>query len=486
MQPISLKPIKEEARMSRNKRHQRQTWEHFRFALIGPLLADPPEPGQLTKRLANIANKEWKHPLKPNQTYTVSVATLERWYYAARRAKDPVLSLRRKQREDNGSSRCLSHDTKQALKTQYQQYGHWSYQLHYDNLKASQADVPSYSTVRRYMKTQGWYKKPRLKANTVGAWAAQQRLEQREVRSFEVKHVNALWHLDFHYGSHRINHKGEWKTPILLSIIDDRSRLICHLQWYWAEDTEMLVHGFIQALQKRGLPRALMTDNGSAMMSEEFTRGLSELSILHEPTLPYSPYQNAKQETFWSTVEGRLMAMLTGVEFSLEQLNEYTQVWVERDYHRNHHSEIDMTPLQAYTQLPDEVSRACPDTKTLRRAFCRIQNRKQRRSDGTISLLGKRFEIPNSYRHFESIDVRYASWDLSTLEMIVFDTGQTLAPLYPLDKTANADGIRKSKQNAVMPVKSNQLPPLLEKLMREHHQSGLPLAYLPKEGKDHE
>jgi transposase InsO family protein len=56
-----------------------------------------------------------------------------------------------------------------------------------------------------------------------------------------------------------------------------------------------------------------MTDNGAAMLAEEFRSGLHTLGILHEQTLPYSPYQNAKQETFWATIEGRLMAMLAGV-----------------------------------------------------------------------------------------------------------------------------------------------------------------------------
>ncbi len=51
---------------------------------------------------------------------------------------------------------------------------------------------------------------------------------------------------------------------------------------------------------KRGLPRALMTDNGAAMLAEETRQGLSRLAIVHETTLPYSPYQNGKQEVFWA------------------------------------------------------------------------------------------------------------------------------------------------------------------------------------------
>jgi len=89
---------------------------------------------------------------------------------------------------------------------------------------------------------------------------------------------------------------------MLLGVIDDHSRLACHLQWYLDETAASLIHGLSQAFMKRGLPRALMTDNGAAMLAEETTGGLARLGILHQTTLPYSPYQNAKQEAFWAAL----------------------------------------------------------------------------------------------------------------------------------------------------------------------------------------
>jgi putative transposase len=115
-------------------------------------------------------------------------------------------------------------------------------------------------------------------------------LARLEVRSFEADYVHGLWHLDFHHGSRKvITREGRWVTPVLLGVLDDRSRLTCHLQWYLQETAESLVHGLSQAIQKRALPRALMTDNGSAMVAEEVRQGLHDLGILHETTLPYSP-----------------------------------------------------------------------------------------------------------------------------------------------------------------------------------------------------
>jgi len=137
----------------------------------------------------------------------------------------------------------------------------------------------------------------------------------RERRSFEVQYVHALWHLDFHKGSRRVVRlDGSWHHAQLLGILDDRSRLCCHLQWYLAEDTQALVHGLWQALLKRGLPRMLLTDNGSAMLAEETQEGLARFGIVHLQTLQYTPEQNAKQEIFWAQIEGRLMPMLEGVE----------------------------------------------------------------------------------------------------------------------------------------------------------------------------
>jgi len=72
----------------------------------------------------------------------------------------------------------------------------------------------------------------------------------------------------------------------LLGVLDDRSRLACHVQWYLRdENAEDLVHGLSQAIQKRGLPRALLTDNGSAETAAEVEQGLARLGVLHETTL---------------------------------------------------------------------------------------------------------------------------------------------------------------------------------------------------------
>ena len=478
-----------------------ERWARLRFAIIGHLLAAPPPRGQLRQTLEALAAKTWTHPVN-GTAVQFSVPTLERWYYAARLASDPVATLRRRVREDAGRFRGLSAALIQALAEQYGNHTGWTAQLHYDNLCAQARDdlslqpIPSYATVRRYLKARGWHRQQRPRRDTPGGRQAAEKLEQREIRSYEAEYTHSLWHADFHHGSRSVlTATGRWVKPLLLCFMDDHSRLVCHLQWYLEETAEVLVHGLCQALQKRGLPRALMTDNGAAMQADEFQSGLHSLGILHETTLPYSPYQNAKQETFWATLEGRLMAMLEGQrELTLARLNLLTQAWVEQGYHRHRHAELSSTPLQRYLDAP-HVGRDCPGSDVLRQAFRRTLTRKQRRSDGTISLDGIRLEIPNRYRHVETPTIRYARWDLSAVELIDPRTLKHLCPLYPLDKTANAAGRRRrldATEEHTAPAlaeptstsTTEELPPLMRQHLAEYAATGQPPAYLPSAAED--
>jgi len=470
----------------------RDRWARLRFAIVGPLLAAPPARGVLRATLGRLAAQSWCHPSTRAPVH-FAFPTIERWYYAARNAtRDPVGVLRHRRRKDAGQQRALSARLQLALQAQYQAHRSWSYQLHLDNLAVlitedpTLGPPPSYSTLRRYLTTQGL--RPVSRAPTPdppGAAGAAHRREPLEVRSFEAEYVHGLWHLDFHHGSRKVlSRTGAWVRPLLLGVLDDHSRVACHLQWYLDETAETLAHGLAQAIQKRGMPRALLTDNGSAMLAVEVRQGLETLGIVHETTLPYSPYQNAKQEVFWAQVEGRLLAMLEGdAELTLERLNAATQAWVELEYHRRVHRELGCAPLARYLAGPD-VGRPSPSSEELRRAFRAEVDRTQRRSDGTVSLEGQRFEVPARYRHLTRLRVRYARWDLSAVDLVDPHTQVILGALYPLDKAANADGRRRrlapvAPARLEIPPSTPTIAPLLRKLMADYAATGLPPAYLP-------
>ncbi len=223
--------------------------------------------GELHEALNALAAKAWRHRFTGLEI-RFGCSTLERPYYAAKRAADPVQALRNQVRHDIGRFPSLSGEAVQALTAQYREHPGWIAQLHHDNLRVTLAGAgtkcPSYPSVRRYLKAQGLLRRGPPKRATDGAIAARDRLEQREVRSYEVEHVLQLLHLDFHHGSRKVQTRGgEYLKPLLVGFIDDRSRFLCHAQWCTSEGTEELVHGLCQTLQKVGVPRSLMTDRGA-------------------------------------------------------------------------------------------------------------------------------------------------------------------------------------------------------------------------------
>lgn len=467
-------------------------WAPFRLAVVGPLLAAPPTEGDLQTRLAEMAERSYTHPIT-NEPYRIGLSTIQRWYYKVRRKLAQAAKLlRRAVRKDAGTQPSVSENVRAAIQRQYRDHPRWSYQLHWDNLKARAkkhpelGEIPSYPTIRRYMRSAGLFKKKRRRPDTPGARQAEARREQLETRSYESATVCGLFHLDFHEGSRAVLlPDGSLGSVECFAMLDDRSRYACHAQWYLQEETETLVHGVQQGLQKAGLPWAVMSDRGGAM-NGEYIAGLERLGVEVKKTLGYSPHQNGKQEAFWTQIEGRLLAMLEGHRnLTLELLNEATLAWVEHEYNRKFHSELGCTPLERFREGP-YVGRECPTSDELRHAFRIEKRRTQRRSDGTISLHGRRFEVPSRFRHVQRIHVRYARWDLTAVDMVDERTGAILAPLYPLDKVANGDGVRKTMEplpDATLAgtdePPSDGIAPLLEELMERVKATGLPPAYVP-------
>ncbi len=114
--------------------------------------------------------------------------------------------------------------------------------------------------------------------------------------------------------------------------------------------------------------------------------------------------------------------------------------------------------------------------------------RRQRRSDGTITIKGKRFEIPGRFRHEERLVVRYAEWDLATAYLFDPRSGIFLDRIHPLNRERNASGERRSIEpqapSLPLPREEPGLPPLMRRLLSEFSATGLPYPYLPKDEED--
>jgi putative transposase len=160
-----------------------QHWAQFRFAVIGGLLSSPPEGGQLQQELQALAEKSYQHPFVPDKRISPSFSTIERWYYHAKDAPDPIAALGQKLRADAGQRWAISEPLKAAIASQYHAYPRWTVQLHYDNLVALTGQqpqlipLPSYKTVLRCMRENGWTRRLGPSQPTEGQSRAQPRRE---------------------------------------------------------------------------------------------------------------------------------------------------------------------------------------------------------------------------------------------------------------------------------------------------------------------
>ena len=169
--------------MSDSKQERRRgAWARFRFSVVGPLLAAPPKRGELRRDLLRLSQKTWQHPLT-GEPVLFSLSTIERWFYTAHHEqRDPVGALGQRIRKDAGRQHSLSDRLRVALRGQHKAHSSWSYQLHVDNLQVlvdndkTLGPMPSYSTVRRYLKAPGLEKRRRKRGtNSPGGQRAEGR-----------------------------------------------------------------------------------------------------------------------------------------------------------------------------------------------------------------------------------------------------------------------------------------------------------------------
>lgn len=466
----------------------REAWARLRFSIIGSLLASPAEQGDLATRIAELAANPWRHP-GTLEVMHFSAKSIERWYYTAKGAEQPIAALERKVPKHAGTQPSVSEAVAAAARQLRVDHPTWNAQLLYDNLVALRrrspelGELPGYATICRFLKSHGLGRRRRPKRHE-----REPRYVPRERRLFEVAHVNGLWHCDFHETTRKVlTENGTWQKVTLFTVIDDRSRLCCHLQWYLGDgNTEDFVHGLCQAFSRRGLPRALLSDNGGPMLAAETQEGLMRLSVEHHTTLAQTPEQNGKQEVFFAQIEGRLMPMLEGEKnLTLELLNRATFAWVEEEYQRHVHRETKQSPLERYQASP-AVGRPCPSSDELRRAFRMQVSRKQRTSDGTVTVRGIRYEIPSVYRTLINLTVRVARWDLSSVDLVDARRGTHLATLFPVDREKNAERRRRAIGNATAGNAPEPAPapvgiaPLLRQLMADYAATGFPPPYVTR------
>ena len=119
------------------------------------------------------------------------------------------------------------------------------------------------------------------------------------------------------------------------------------------------------------------------MTAIEITEGLARLGILHQTTLPYSPYTNGKrEEVLWGSVEGWLMAMPRRCRRSQPGPVQRGNPGLGRAGLQPKTPQRDRRHAASPASLAGPaVTRPCPDAAALRLAFTRTERCTLRKSD---------------------------------------------------------------------------------------------------------
>jgi len=248
--------------------------------------------------------------------------------------------------------------------------------------------------------------------------------------AFSKAFANECWQADTLFGPYVTN--GGTKTQVkLIAFIDDCSRVLCHGQFFFADNIANLVTAFQTAIYKRGVPEQIYVDNGSNYASAEMTNICVRIGTLLCHTPVRDGAAKGKIERFFRTVRDQFLARELDLS-SLAELNRQFNIWVEEDYNNRVHSTLQMKPIDRFGMDRQRIRFLSPNQANDELFY--IESERSVRADNTFSLRGKRYEAPADL-HSRKIQVRYDRLQPDTV--IVYYKEMRIGAARPVDFLAN-------------------------------------------------
>ena len=383
----------------------------FRYSLIAPLIHHPPAAGRLEAELRRLAAQVYVIP--HSRRTRVSVASLRRYYRACRaRGFEALLP---KGRRDAGKPQAFSPDVLQrAIALREQQ--------------------PERTTpmVAEILRREGQTVNPHTLATHLrqaGKTRKVLRAQPAPTRRFERDHVNSLWQSDTSQGPWLPDpsRPGQKRRTHLIAFLDDHSRFIPYGEFFWDEALPRLERVLKLAILRRGVPEAILVDNGQIFNATQFRAACATLGIEVIFAAPYHPESKGKIEQFWHLVQESFYPEVAASHLTkLDLLNESFWAWLERIYHPHCHGETGEPPLDRFLAgaAAAEGGLRSADPETLRLAFqWRTKRRVSRQA--TLSLQGNVYSVDPAWCG-QTLELRYDPFDLSQME--IYRDGTRLGP----------------------------------------------------------
>ncbi len=302
-------------------------------------------------------------------------------------------------------------------------------------------------------------------------------------KRFCKPHRMMMVQADIKYGPKLpIGKNGAKVQTYLSSAIDDHSRFILHSRFYDSQDETIVEDTFHQAILKYGKFDSCYCDNGSQYIARQLKLSLTKLGIRMQFARPRSGQSKGKIEKFHQVVDAfNREAKLKNIR-TLDELNDWWQVFLEEYYHNKPHDGIREYYESLGVTLPEkgispraEFNRdsrplSYIDVTVVSEAFLHHEERKVDKG-ACISFRGMRYETkPELIGHKVSI-----SYDPAAPE--------TLTVSYPGYSSFTAKPLKIGSycdKNPTLPAEMQEQEPetsrFLDALERKHEESSQQMA----------
>jgi len=368
----------------------------FRYKLIAeaanPRLG-PAERGQLVRELASQPVE-----LSDGRLHQFARGTFDRWLRAYR--EQGLAGLKPEPRADLGLARRHTELLEEACQLRIELPARSAAQISAILLARHGIRVAE-RTLREHLQRRGLHR---------AALAQQPRVFGR----FEALRPNELWVGDVLIGPYVPHPRmAASRRAFLYLLVDDFSRLFVHGAWMTEQNARAGQQVLRAAIQRRGLPEILYTDNGSPYVAEALERTCGVLGIRLVHSRPYRPQGRGKVERANGFIRERFLleAEAHGIA-SFTELNDWFLAWVEQVCNTRVHAETGQTPIERFlSQGPPRLV----EPSLLREAF-RWSVRRRVTRTATVSLAGNRYTVDDALA-LRQVELRFDPEDLSKLDV---------------------------------------------------------------------
>lgn len=399
----------------------------FRSQIVGALTRRELDRGELAQALLELSKQRFRPP-GAKFSKTISLATLERWYYAYK--SGGLDALKPAARCDRGRCQELTDEQRQLLLDIREEHPSASVPVILRTLVAEgrlEPDAISASSVRRFFQEQG-----------LDRVALRNQARGKARLRWQADRPGALWHADVCHGAAVVIDARSLPVRIH-GILDDASRYVIALEAFHHERESEMLGLLVGAVRKHGPADALYVDNGATYRGQALSLACARMGTTLIHAKPYDAPARGKMERFWRTLrEGCLDHM--GSLGSLHDLNVRLWAFVDQHYHRAPHGGLlGKSPQSVYEAASRPVDAF--DEQKLRKALT-IHARRRVRRDSTLPMDGTDWETDLHFLAGKLVTVSRCLVDPSEPPWIEHEGRSHV--LHPVNPKKNAERTRSS------------------------------------------